>query len=199
MPRKNRPYKRGEPHRDARLFVIACEGKREKLYFEALVREALRVKIRVLAPTDEEDGKSAPNWVFQRAKAYVEEYGLQEDDQLWLVMDVDRWGEDNLRDIAKECQERKSWNIALSNPCFELWLILHISSVENVVANTCKELKAEIHQKIPGGYKAEVFINDLETAIQRAQKLDKKPDFFLPDKMQTKIYQLILEIEAFLS
>ena len=42
MPRKNRGYKKGEPFRDARLFVIACEGeKREKEYFEALVSAAI--------------------------------------------------------------------------------------------------------------------------------------------------------------
>jgi len=198
MPRKNRPYKRGEPHRDARLFVIACEGKREKAYFEALVKEALRVKVKVLAPVDEEDGKSAPNWVFQRAMAYTEEYGLQEDDQLWLVMDVDRWGEDNLRNIAKECQDRKSWNIALSNPCFELWLILHVASIENVTSSSCQEMKAEMHQKIPGGYKTEYFLEHLETAVQRAQALDSAPGFPLPKEMQTKVYQLILEIKAFL-
>lgn len=34
---KNRGYKRGEPFRDARLFLIACEGAvREKEYFERL-------------------------------------------------------------------------------------------------------------------------------------------------------------------
>ena len=33
MPKKNRSYKKGLPHRDARLFVIVAEGEREDAYF----------------------------------------------------------------------------------------------------------------------------------------------------------------------
>lgn len=127
MSRKNRGYKRGEPHRDARLFVIVCEGnKREKEYFTKLAEGHRRVKVRLLPPTDDDSGKSAPKYVIERATAYVEEYGLHEEDQLWLVMDIDGWDENLLRSIGKECEEKSGWNIALSNPCFEVWLHLHL-------------------------------------------------------------------------
>jgi len=33
MRRKNRSYKKGGRHRDARLFVIVAEGEREDAYF----------------------------------------------------------------------------------------------------------------------------------------------------------------------
>lgn len=121
MPRKNRPYKRGKPHRDAQLFVIACEGaKREKEYFETLVFGSQKVKVQILAPIGEEHGKSAPKWVLNRAAKYVEEFGLNKYDQLWLVMDFDRYDVNILREIANICDEHENWNIAYSNPCFEV-------------------------------------------------------------------------------
>jgi len=105
MPRKKkRAYKQGDPFRDARLFVIATEGaKREKEYFESLVDGNKKVKIKILAPTDEDEGKSAPKWVMDRAITYVDIFGLGNDDQLWLVIDVDKWELDQVHEIAKEC------------------------------------------------------------------------------------------------
>lgn len=77
MPRKNRGYKRGEPFRDARLFVIACEGaRREKEYFETLVAGRRRVIVKLLAPTGGQSGASSPEWVLDRAAAYQAAYPI---------------------------------------------------------------------------------------------------------------------------
>ncbi|MCB9053305.1 MAG: RloB domain-containing protein [Lewinellaceae bacterium] len=199
MPRKNRGYKRGEPFRDARLFVIACEGaKREKAYFEALVRENQRVKVRVLAPEKDNAGYSAPKWVLDRAALYVEEYGLAADDQLWLVMDTDAWREENLREIIGHCREAASWHIALSNPCFEVWLFQHLAGLPKVPAKTCNELKQGLNELISGGYKVELFLGHLEAAIQRAAENDGNPGHEFPGEMETKVYLLARAIRNFL-
>jgi hypothetical protein len=199
MPRINRGYKRGEPFRDARLFVIACEGaKREKEYFEALAPEHQRVKIQVLAPVKEEDGKSAPKWVIDRAAQYVEAYGLAEDDQLWLVMDTDNWEEKDLRSIMLQCQETPSWFIALSNPCFEVWLYFHIEVLPKLPIMNCQAIKNNIHKKVDGGYKVEVFIKEITEAMERASKQDAHPDYDWPDVMGTKVYRLAKAILEFL-
>ena len=95
-------YKRGEPFRDAQLFVRACEGaKREKDYFEALVEGNQKAIVRLLTPDGDKDGQSAPKWVLDRATAYEEEFGLGAHDQLWLVMDTDRWEAEELRKICR--------------------------------------------------------------------------------------------------
>ncbi len=113
MARRNRSYKRGEPFRDARLFIIACEGeKSEPNYFHTLCKGRRRLKLEILKPTD---GESAPSWVLRRAKKYVKSYGLQRHDQLWLVLDRDRWKMEHLREIAQYCSNQNR-NIALSNP-----------------------------------------------------------------------------------
>lgn len=198
MPRKNRGYKRGEPFRDARLFVIACEGaKREKEYFEKLVEGHQRIKVRVLAPDEDEPGYSAPKWVLDRAVQYTEEFGLAEEDQLWLVMDTDRWPTGELRAIIEHVAAASSWHMALSNPCFEVWLILHLADLDNNV-KSCQDLKQELDSLSPGGYRAEVFLEKIKDAIQRAAAKDTHPNHDLPSEMATKVYKLAQAIAVFL-
>jgi len=114
MPRKNRGYKRGEPHRDATLFVIACEGAvREREYFEHLARYSSHIRVKVL---ENKDNNSAPKWLLDSAARFAGEIQLINDDQLWFVMDVDRWPDAQLRAIHLACGERSNWFMAVSNP-----------------------------------------------------------------------------------
>ncbi|MFN4831714.1 MAG: RloB domain-containing protein, partial [Pseudanabaena sp.] len=77
--------------RSPKLFVIATEGeKTESQYFGLF--ESSRIKLKFL-PT--EDGRSAPQHVIERLNKHVierlnifqEEYGINDDDMFWLVID----------------------------------------------------------------------------------------------------------------
>jgi len=200
MPRKkNRGYKQGEPFRDSRLIVIATEGaKREKEYFELLVYGNQKVKIKILAPVDEEEGKSAPKWVMDRALNYVETFGLSKDDQLWLVIDVDKWALSQVHEIAKECSNIKNWNIAISNPCFEVWLLLHYKELVKANQRTCSHLKTELGNIVSGGYNLNFAIAQINIAIQRAKDSDSNKGHYFPNPMETKIYLLAEELTTML-
>lgn len=195
MPRKNRGYKRGEPHRDATLFVIACEGAvREREYFEHLGEYSSRIRVKVL---ENINGNSAPKWVLDSAARYIDETGLNDGDQLWFVMDTDRWPDAQLRAIHKECEKKTSWFIALSNPCFEVWLFLHIDDIQNSTSTNCNELKTELGNKIPGGYNKKTFIPRIRQAHDRSLALDTNPDHFIPEDMRTKMHLLSAEVFKF--
>lgn len=187
MPRKNRGYKRGEPYRDATLFVIACEGAvREKEYFEHLGEYTSRIRVKVLENTG---GNSAPKWVLDSAARYISETGLSAADQLWFVMDVDRWPDDQLRTIHEACEKSSNWFLALSNPCFEVWLYLHIDDIQNSTSQSCKDLKGELPNKIKGGYNKETFVPLIRQAYNRSRALDNNAHF-MPESMRTKMHLL---------
>lgn len=57
---------------------------------------------------------------------YKGQYELESDDELWLVIDKDRWTDAMLSHVAKECAQDDYLHVAMSNPCFELWLLLHL-------------------------------------------------------------------------
>ena len=64
--------------------------------------------------------------MIKRLDEYIEkkDFALEKDDELWVMIDVDRWNKSTLQEIAKEARQ-KGYRLAISNPCFELWLLLH--------------------------------------------------------------------------
>ena len=192
MPKKNRTYKRGEPFRDATFLIIACEGaKREKVYFETLAKGNQRIKIRVLSPSEDVTGRSAPHWILERAIVFTEEIGANEYDRLWFVLDIDKWRRDSLETIKSECHS--NWEIAISNPCFEVWLIMHYLDPEEIESISCRNLKTELNFKIKGGYKVETALRNVKAAIERAKKVDQA-DHFIPSIKTTKVHILVDQI-----
>ena len=116
---------RREAFRDARLIVIASEGKdTERIYFKALAKEYTnaRVHVQILERSEDEHNNSSPEHVLKQLYDYKSQYELEADDELWLVVDKDHWTEAMLSRVATECSQEVSMHMALSNPCFELWL-----------------------------------------------------------------------------
>ena len=126
---------RREAFRDARLIVIASEGKdTERIYFKALAKEYTnpRVHVHILERSEAEQNNSSPEHVLKQLNDYKEQYALEADDELWLVIDKDRWTEAMLSRVATECTQDEYMHMALSNPCIELWLLLHLVDVASL-------------------------------------------------------------------
>jgi hypothetical protein len=193
--RKKRPLHRTTATlRDARLIVVATEGQEtEKVYFSGF--QSPRLHIHVVAC---EDGKSAPQHVLERLARFKSDYELAGDDQLWLVVDVDRWRDRTLSEVAAECN-RSRINLAVSNPCFELWVALHLPNPPPDNA-TCDELVAHLRREL-GSYRKSNFdvtrvLQGLDTAIARARTaLDGTTDRW-PQRMGTSVYKLAEQIRA---
>ena len=199
--RKKRGYQRDTPPdlvRDYKLFAIACEGgKREPAYFGLFEYMSRKVTVDIIEDkvSDKElaqkhETKSAPKWVLDRAVKYVEKEGLTNEDDLWFVMDKDRWTDEQLRRIAEYCAEYPNWHIVISNPCFEVWLYFHKKPQIPDADMTCKTLKKEVAQLEKGGYSPEKFIPHLFDAISNAENADSDKAHFLPNPGETKVYQL---------
>jgi hypothetical protein len=202
MTRKKRGYKRETPIelvRDYKLFAIACEGeKREPEYFKVFRFLSKKIAVDVIEDIVSEEealsinpNKSAPKWVLDRAIKYIEKEGLNDEDQLWFVMDIDRWSEPQLREIASYCDQFPNWHIVLSNPCFEVWLYFHKKATINMsTSNNCGDFKNEISTFEKGGYHPLKFISHLPKAITNAKNADNDKKHFLPNLKVSKVYQL---------
>lgn len=119
--RKPRPLGRNEMiFRDDRLFVVATDDTYAPLqYFNEF--QFSRVKIVVVPTTD---GTSSAPHVLKR----LEQYDLDEDDQRWMLLDTDHYIKaDHAATFLQAISEarQKGVTVALSNPCFDFWLLLH--------------------------------------------------------------------------
>lgn len=202
---------RREAFRDARLIVIASEGKdTERIYFKALAKEYtnLRVHVHILERSENEQNNSSPEHVLQQLNDYKSKYDLEANDELWLVVDKDRWTEAMLSHVATECSQEVAMHMALSNPCFELWLLLHMEDAASLSPeeqeqwmknrrrskNADPYLKVRLRQKMgsyhESSYDALTLIAHIEDAIERARALDKNPTDRWPQTLGTRVYLL---------
>lgn len=116
--------------RDARTIALALEGEEvgeEYRYFDrirAFASSNRRFFIELL-PTPSDEHQSSPAAVMERLDAYAVANALEPDiDVLWLVIDVDAWPAAMLGSVAQRAAQKR-YRLGISNPCFELWLLLH--------------------------------------------------------------------------
>jgi hypothetical protein len=176
--------------RDARLFVIATEGREtEKQYF--VMFHDSRIKIEILPTGD--DNRSAPQYVLDRLDEFVKKYDLTQDDALWVMFDVDRWGAKNISAICRQAKQKK-YGLAISNPCFEVWLYLHVDDLHPDDKN-CQEFEARLRNKL-GSYNksnlnTDAFKDYIEEAVERAKNLHPSHQQNWPPEPGSHVYRVV--------
>ena len=115
-----------------RRFILFCEGRNtEPAYFSALKR----VRTGALISVESKPGVGVPMTIATQAVKFAKSEGLtkssrrkkssfERKDKVWAVFDRDN--HPNFDEALKFCLDNNV-GVALSNPCFELWLILHES------------------------------------------------------------------------
>lgn len=209
---RTRLVRRGGGQRDARLFLVAAEGSvTEKQYFEGLRDRAVidprRVRIEVIGAAD--DTSSAPQYVLSRLDEFRKRHQLNDAlDQLWLVIDTDHWSApSHLRNLDQVIQQarQKGFHAAVSNPCFELWLLLHftddVSGIDVAIEPRAAGRRCvDLLRRLCGSYdksNLQIELYDRErviAAIDRARALDTAPADRWPQAAGTRVYRLAHEL-----
>lgn len=196
--RRRRPLDRTIHHlRDTRFVVVATEGERtEEQYFSFFERKGSRVRVVVLGTTN---GKSSPRHVLARLVHWSQKLQLTKDDALCLVVDEDRWPKAQLREVAKEAVRRR-YELAISCPCFEVWLYLHLADPPgSMAAMNSRQVQEEL-RRVLGNYdrvnlKMEPFAQHVGDAVRRAQGLDCYQKERWPRRPGTRVYRVIEHIQ----
>ena len=195
--RKKRPLDRNtDILRDTRLVVLASEDKYAvKQYFEFF--KSRRIRFKILETTD---CMSAPEHVFERLENYLAEFEIGPDDQLWFVSDTDHWTEPghiaNFTRVIKLCRD-KGIRVAVSNPCFELWLLMHFADPP-VDLQTCDQLGDSIRDVVGAYNKTKIYnlpIDDesVREAINRS-KVHQSDAGEIPKQMETRVHLILEEL-----
>jgi hypothetical protein len=198
--RKKRPLDRkANPVRDASLVVIASEDRYAvRQYFDFF--QSTRIQFKVL---ETQDGRSAPAHVLNRLSEYLEEFEIGEGDSFWLVCDCDHWVEpnhiQNLTQVLRQCRQ-KDIEVALSNPCFDLWLLLHFTDFPADDALTCDEVADRLRVAAGSYDKTRVYNLQLDddkvsAAVKRAVDKHPSPEE-IPTRPQTAVHLIIQSLIA---
>jgi len=200
--RVKKSFTRKSGNRDAKLIVIATEGaKTESKYFQDLTNSdrftSPKIHIEILKrdPT-----QSDPKRIVESLNEFKRQYKLIKNlDELWVICDVDRWGDAKLAAVDQLCRQ-KDYSLAVSNPCFESWLLLHITRFSDYTDDeasrltTCRNLENEI-RRINGSYNksnldTSVFFGGINRAIEQARTLDN-PGHSWPNTFGSKVFNVV--------
>ncbi|MBL7205677.1 MAG: RloB domain-containing protein [Desulfobacteraceae bacterium] len=194
MPRRRRPFKRRAPFLSYRkLFLIATEGARtEPFYFDMFNSPQATIHVKLL-PAKKHD--TSPPQVLKRAEEFVKEKGLGRKDEVWLVMDRDQWTDEQLHGVCFGCRI-SAFNLAVSNPQFEYWLLLHFEDGSGVSGS--RECTQRLMRYLPHFNKAHLEVQKVKPgisdAIYRAEAKDTPPCEDWPKTNGSTVYRLVKKL-----
>jgi hypothetical protein len=146
---------------------VVCGGRRtEPDYFQALKRHLRNPAVHVRVRAKGRD----PEDLVRFARSLVPE-ASDEFDEVWCVVDSDEYDLEPAAALASRLNVR----LAVSNPCFELWLLLHYQDCSAPLCDARAALR-HLVRHVPDYQKNGLRFADFESgvldAIRRAEKLD---------------------------
>ncbi len=197
LRRKKRPLARDAASlRDDRQFFVACDDTYAPEQYFGFFRLS-RVHIQVVPSVG---GRCAAGDVLKRLLEYSRQFGPEEDDELWMLLDTDHYTKaSHVRSFVATIKraQKKNINIALSKPCFELWLLLHhenesvVGSLSNA-SDVARALRAKLGQYDKTKLKQKDYpLNTVPDAVKRAEKLDESvTGGDIPQENTSRVYLL---------
>ncbi len=216
MPREPIPLVRQGGYIDAeKLFILSYEGAvTEKKYFQDFRASKYfnnNGLIEIVPLQRPKDRGSDPFSVKKLLREAKKEYGFKITDEFWLIVDRDDWESIHklsFDDLVIECKIEKNFYLAMSNPCFEIWLLLHLKNLsefseeeqvlifENAKIGNKNHIDILLGQLQGGdrGYNKRpnpnIYLPMTRTAIGRAKSIDNlEADY--PKSIGTHLYKLV--------
>lgn len=211
MGRIRREFIRREDELTPKLFIITTEGtKTEPKYFNDLAQFYNNSKVHVEV-LNREKGGTSPRQLISMLDSFCDVYQVGKEDELWIIMDRDKqtWTERQLSEVARLCNQKLNYFLGVSNPSFELWLILHYKDIsdyseseqrlllENRKVGNRTKVKKELSDLIRGYNESNLntskFLGKELIAIRRARRIDNLQERW-PNSLGTRVYLLVERI-----
>lgn len=182
--------RRCDTRKPRRRIVLSCEGRVTEIqYFSYFKDKRDDICIKFV---NNRHHKSAPNLVLEDLIKYLEVEPLKRDDEAWIVIDYDDRSPDMIQSVIDGLNKiGKKAHLALSNPNFEFWLLLHFDKGAGIQTKT--QCKTKLATFIPNYDKTVPckVIEHVKEAIARAEAIDRNSNSDWPMKSGTTVYKLV--------
>ncbi|WP_018635971.1 RloB family protein [Parafrankia elaeagni] len=149
--------------------MIFCEGRRSEPEYIAAIKRISEVAARAAINIVIDVSQGVPLTLVRNA---VERKRDPEIDECWCVFDVE-WPRNhpNLKQAISLARDH-GIGVAISNPCFELWLILHFEGLSRFSENAAVERRSkELDGRAGKGIDAALYMPRRKDAVRRAREL----------------------------
>ncbi len=219
MITRRKDYSKHAPSKNASKIYIVCEGaETEKNYFGFFEGLSSNLELIVIPPEEGTDPLKLMELAHRELLGETRTHTLDfmQNDKVWFAIDTDTWEDEGkiqpLRDFCAdqnghisdkydEVKPYKAWNVAQSNPCFEIWLYYHHyeSAPEIEDIDKHRSMKAFVDSSIAGGFDYQRDPVRLKDAIENAKRNFKRKDNGNPGSFSTEQYLLGSEIIGFVN
>lgn len=197
MSRKQpRHIRRLGQRRYRRRFILSVEGTvTEHEYFGFLKQRLRSQEISVVCLKNTKS--QAPNAVLKRLQDELKHGDFGRRDEAWLVVDRDHWSPTDLDGLSHWAAQSHRYGLAVSNPDFEYWLLLHFESGRGIrtVADVRRRLERHIpnyNKRVPHGL---LTIEMIQQACEKARSRDNFPHEGWPTRLGvTTVYRLVEQL-----
>ncbi|RLE29256.1 MAG: RloB domain-containing protein [Acidobacteria bacterium] len=174
--RDRRPARRSAARNPKRRLLVVCEGKRtEPDYIRGYERHVRNTTVKIQIPDDRGEPKKVVEIAKEMKRTAEAEAKRQGDsyldfDEVWCVFDRD--DHDRFYDACTMARDN-GFELAVSNPCVELWLLLHFR--ESPGPQHRDDLSRMLRRYLPGYDKRIDFdevVDGVKNAANRARRLD---------------------------
>lgn len=217
MITRRKDYTKRAPSKDASKIYIVCEGaETEKSYFSFFEGLSSNLELIVIPPDEGTDPLKLMSLAKRILLSDTGKYSLDfmQRDQIWFAIDTDTWEKEGkiqpLRDFCasqnediviqySEMKPYLAWNVAQSNPCFEIWLYYHLynSLPDEAMVKEFRSMKAFVDSLIAGGFDFQKDPARIGDAIMNTETNFSKQDNGNPTLFSTEQYLLGKEIFRF--
>jgi hypothetical protein len=125
VARRNRPKdlrRRAGTRRELRTVVVFCEGQASEPDYLNAIKRLPSVRANTAIRVEVDPGQGVPSTLVRRAIKRLQD---NEVDECWCVFDVE-WPQNHPHlKTTVDLAQRHGVRLAITDPCFELWLILH--------------------------------------------------------------------------
>lgn len=173
----DRPIGRRGPSREPKLrILIVCEGKEtEPGYLKAFQHAVRNPRVHIEIAGETGEPRTVVEIAIRLREEAAQEAIRQRDenlklDEVWGVFDVD---EHPKLDQARQLAASNAIELAISNPCFEIWALLHFQDQRAHVER--HKARAALQRHLPGYDKVLDFAKmfpGYTLAVRRAHALD---------------------------
>lgn len=175
-----------------RKYLLVCEGDvTEPEYFDqlkGLYREAI-INITCL-----KNHHSDPTSLIKRANREI--HSLLKGDELWIILDMDEWTKEQFAELEQWSAPQKGRYVAISRPCFEIWLIMHETTLNDWSKKACQSYFSENISRGKKGLRLNwLTAEKLKKAVTQAKTRDTGQVGIIPNVPTSKVYQLIENID----
>lgn len=160
------------------VLLLVAEGRNvtETLYFRQFQKQHASYMIKIIAPGSVTD----PKGMLEKLETYWLRNGMDftKGDRGFVVLDLDC--DDRKAKLIKELEtSSKVAQFVISNPCFEVWFLLHYKYTTHVYLNGAEVLR-DLRSFIPDYEKNKditgLLSDKTEFALQNAEKLAEHYD-----------------------